>query len=107
MFKSFANIRAAVDYLLKFVNGSYNEVKEIILPCRYVFQALKSRWKVITEYEVQKQEMRGWMLNSIMRDAVCVSWSQSVVNLTQQGNQMLALEYFEAIKPDVAKETLD
>lgn len=35
--------------------------------------------------------MKGWMLDSIMRDTVCVSWSQSVVNVTQQGNQTLAL----------------
>lgn len=45
--------------------------------------------------------MRGWML----RDAVCVSRYQSVVNLTQQGDQMLALEYFEGTEADVAKET--
>lgn len=34
--------------------------------------------------------MKGWMLDSIMKDTVCVSRSQSVVNLTQQGNQTLA-----------------
>lgn len=34
--------------------------------------------------------MKGWMLDSIMEDTVCVSQSQSVVNLTQQGNQTLA-----------------
>lgn len=34
--------------------------------------------------------MKGWILDSIMKDTVCVSRSQSVVNLTQQGKQTLA-----------------